>query len=73
MQVFFHLSICRAMRTRLRENEADMRLLLLLTASVFAQDLRTVVEPHIPDANCAVLEARQSTTPNEDAPDTTRV
>ena len=50
-----------------------MVLLLLLATAVYAQDLRTVVEPHIPDANCAVLEARQSTTPNEDAPDTTRV
>lgn len=50
-----------------------MFLLLLLAASVYAQDLRMVVEPHFPATNCAVLEARLSTAPDETSLDTRRI
>jgi polygalacturonase len=50
-----------------------MLLLLLLAAAAYAQDLRTMVEPHVPATNCAVLEARLSTTPDEKSPDTKRI
>jgi hypothetical protein len=50
-----------------------MLLLFLLAAVAFAQDLRTVVEPHFPATNCAVLEARLTTTPDEKSLDTKRI
>src|SRR5580692_5659600 len=50
-----------------------MVLLLLLAAAVYAQDLRTVEEPHLPPTNCATLEARFSAAPDEKSPDTRRI
>jgi polygalacturonase len=50
-----------------------MFLLLLLAASAYAQDLRTVVEPHLPAVNCAVLEASHSIAPDETTLDTGRI
>ena len=48
-------------------------LLLLVAAAVYAQDLRTVVEPPLPATNCAVLEARVSAASGEKSLDTKRI
>ncbi len=45
----------------------------LLTGFLYAQDLRTVVEPHLPATNCMVLDARNSAVPDETSFDTKRI